>query len=267
MSLNARYPNYPDWWYDAESVNLKLMHLLEGTSKDEHDVNVQVLIQNRLIRKYYFFKYQELFVLLLSIMFKPHWYNEVSSSRFFKKLAYHLFFASLRRKQLIWIRTSGDWMKRISIGFIKNNAELKDPMIGSHFWVFVNRMWKYNVLPYKCLKFRRLIGLFNHKNFQKVIADRAHTDHLNIKCGYHDCPTFYIVDKYGMEKPPPKNALYLQWKNKKTRNPWYICKGCKSTYYCSRRCQKKSWIRDGHTEHGKKLQTYQELLCARSEFN
>ena len=93
-----------------------------------------------------------------------------------------------------------------------------------------------------------------------------------IMCGNDKCGKYYIKDKYGFNwanrfvytyihpKDTPGlpeeevNEMCQKWRNRVTRKRWFICAGCKTTHYCSRRCQKLSWNRYGHRKNCKKLQ-------------
>ena len=86
--------------------------------------------------------------------------------------------------------------------------------------------------------------------------------YLFVKCGNIKCNIRYVEHKYGIKVPDVNGdgtadltIQCEQWQNrKKSTENWYICNGCKTTYYCSRRCQKKSWNRYGHRRQCQKLQ-------------
>ena len=103
---------------------------------------------------------------------------------------------------------------------------------------------------------------WNRKEIKELIAKRQFADYLNVRCGNQTCREYYLSDKYGIETSGlgEWEKSKIRWKNRESKKKWYICKGCKTTYYCSRRCQKKSWIGDNHRKHCQKLQKYQDIM-------
>ena len=87
-----------------------------------------------------------------------------------------------------------------------------------------------------------------------------------IQCGNPQCGRTYFEWKYGMKyyddmsSSKYKKPLLIANKyhdcvwNKPQINQWHICGGCKALYFCSRRCQKKSWNRFNHKAQCLKLQ-------------
>ena len=80
-------------------------------------------------------------------------------------------------------------------------------------------------------------------------------------CGNVRCSKDALQDKYGVNEKefddPLKilDALSKFSHNREKRKKWYICKGCKTTHYCSRRCQKVSWNRQNHKYQCQKIQS------------
>merc|ERR1712129_319661 len=62
------------------------------------------------------------------------------------------------------------------------------------------------------------------------------------RCGNWNCRVLYTKHKFGMNV---EDAI----KGSKTQdilNKWFICKGCRRTFYCSRKCQKIAWNMQYH---------------------
>ena len=72
------------------------------------------------------------------------------------------------------------------------------------------------------------------------------------KCGNLKCKREYIYDCVDTERDDNRDDDEW-WDTVKRNAKWKICKGCKTTYYCSRKCQKISWIH-GHKEQCQALQ-------------
>eukprot|EP01084_Bolivina_argentea_P197671 338699_1 len=75
----------------------------------------------------------------------------------------------------------------------------------------------------------------------------------DIKCGNTKCKKDYIASKYGKKYQWGSGNKKL-WMQRKVINKWYLCKGCKTTHYCSKKCQKISWKKQYHKYQCKQLQ-------------
>ena len=85
----------------------------------------------------------------------------------------------------------------------------------------------------------------------------------NTKCGNIRCNKDYLRDKYGLQITTDFgndvsicmiiNEI-MKWNEKRVINKWYICAGCKTVKYCSRKCQKISWNKQYHGNICKKIQ-------------
>ena len=86
-------------------------------------------------------------------------------------------------------------------------------------------------------------------------------DMLIIKCGNIRCTRDYCGDTYGMDTfddmqfASDEDVFKRPVSKRKDRiQRWKICKGCRSTYFCSRKCQKIAWVKFDHKGQCKKLQ-------------
>ena len=108
------------------------------------------------------------------------------------------------------------------------------------------------------------IKMANHTEKFELYQSPHHVrDVLSIKCGNTKCKRHYVYDTYGIYRENyhefmDKSCCYMKVKKRKgikgSKFEWKICKGCKSTYFCSRKCQKIAWIKFGHRQRCKKLQ-------------
>ena len=89
-----------------------------------------------------------------------------------------------------------------------------------------------------------------NKGWRKaLVARRRQSREFSIQCGNRACHTSYAKHKYGME-----TVEFIKGKMKTVIvHKWHICKGCKCVYYCSRKCQKIAWNRQGHKAVCEKL--------------
>ena len=117
--------------------------------------------------------------------------------------------------------------------------------------------------------------------YYDYIADRGlgefffHVSQIDMyrhrKCGNNKCKSIYLKDRYGL----PSESVNCETDQGtsminagiETRylmrllfgyRKWKLCKGCKTTYYCSRKCQKISW-KQGHKQQ---CQTLEKLLAS-----
>ena len=94
-------------------------------------------------------------------------------------------------------------------------------------------------------------------NYRQSISIMKILVHATKKCGNVKCKKDYIFDCFGTEaKNFSRNDDDPFWDTVRINKKWKICKGCKTTYYCSRKCQKISWIQG----HKQKCQTLQKLM-------
>eukprot|EP01084_Bolivina_argentea_P193995 332810_1 len=116
---------------------------------------------------------------------------------------------------------------------------------------------------------RKLLGVIDYcTNHYKSAYMKMHE--YDTICGNRNCRIGYFEHKYGdmyfdgtetimnfilvediqRNKDGSHKPRFI-WKLPK-RGKWYLCSKCKMVYYCSKRCQKKSWNKQ-HRYHCKKL--------------
>ena len=74
------------------------------------------------------------------------------------------------------------------------------------------------------------------------------------QCGNFMCNRRYLHDKYDMTLNKENEGMLVPMNSVKKNKGWCICKGCKTTRFCSRKCQKLAWNRYGHRKQCKQLQ-------------
>eukprot|EP01084_Bolivina_argentea_P197669 338696_1 len=92
-----------------------------------------------------------------------------------------------------------------------------------------------------------------HINVYGSVANIKWNNCRGIKCGNTKCKKDYIASKYG-KKYQWGSGNYKLWMKRTVINKWYLCKGCKTTHYCSKKCQKISWKKQYHKHQCKQLQ-------------
>ena len=96
-----------------------------------------------------------------------------------------------------------------------------------------------------------IIGKFELDDFRRIC--NIWEIHCERKCGNSKCNKDYMLDTVGTEEFPQTIAGLRAAIKFRKANKWKFCKGCKTTYYCSRKCQKISW-KYGHRLQCKTLQ-------------
>ena len=186
--------------------------------------------------------------------------EENDDFRFYTQTVLPLF-ASLKKRQIKWIKSDKEMTKSMLI-YIKNHQSIRynlldeDQVISiSYCNIFlykkINNVYNEreirNWIPQiKTLRWdRRIDGEDIHfLNDMRIMVENQHK-----QCGNFRCCKNYQDDKYGAGIDKTDES----WRNRKVINKWYICKGCRSMYYCGRKCQKISW-KYGHRRQCKKLQ-------------
>ena len=177
---SSNYP--PEWWYDTHSVNEELINALDLISNgSDADLDLEIFIQHRLVRKYYLFKNRKVFAILVSTMFKPQWCSQhhLLEDEYFAKFI--TFFASLKRKQLKWMKANKS-MRKILIEFKCGELNIDYPAHYRCLTMFINRMFKYNVIYKDYVQSDALRKSLNrtgtNKGIQTMIRRRQYVDHI-----------------------------------------------------------------------------------------
>ena len=158
---------------------------------------------------------------------------------------------SFKKKQIAWILEDSMLLKQF-----KKLCEALDSYLST------DNIGNETICLY--LHYLGLKGLSSdrfHIHFKKYITNEYQNgiDFLSPlfrdkKCGNLRCKTDYIYDCFGKEYGKATQEYDVKfWTTVIMKKRWKICKGCKTTYYCSRRCQKKAWIQ-GHKQQCQKLQ-------------
>ena len=174
------------------------------------------------------------------------------------------FFMALRKQQIKWIYSDDD-LYSMYLHYIKFYTSLPSSAITTEIYVLICIVLTKGVKYKKYIKPKDVYEK-NLPSWQKVASEvsviTAACERKNIKCGNMKCSKNYMLDKYGIDMniprdhPDPKTKISLNlWRKRIVIKKWHICKGCKTTYYCSRKCQKLSWNRYGHRNQCKQLQT------------
>ena len=93
-------------------------------------------------------------------------------------------------------------------------------------------------------------------------------DILIIKCGNAICRRKYMDDVYGVNETNFRQYMdenyCMELLKRKGINGskfiWKICKGCRSTYFCSRKCQKIARVMFDHRQQCKTVQNIRSEL-------
>eukprot|EP01084_Bolivina_argentea_P161457 281051_1 len=111
-------------------------------------------------------------------------------------------------------------------------------------------------------RFNRTELLMVACNYMKVIKEYMYfTDKSSVQCGNIQCTKKYLNDRFGINKrlgghisrDVVLKVREMRYK-KQFHKKWYICKGCKSTHYCGRKCQKLSWNQQNHKYQCQRIQ-------------
>ena len=252
---------------------LNFKSLSNAYPSKQEEITFLTLPGQKLIRKHYIYTNKQLFskAFLLSInMF----INRISkNSDTVEDLAdivtqFLRLISTMRQKQIDWIFTDSRSAIYKSMTWL---LQINPTQLGTYqrtFFVEIMSMLQHTLTEHceaptvMIRKWMRLSAQFPNRHIlSKPLTEMQ--DHQKLKCGNMICRKKYSEDVYGIELPDdsfPKPKYVKQWNNKKAKKRWKICKGCKTTYYCSRRCQKVSWNRGYHKYQCLILQNMTNLI-------
>lgn len=239
---------------------LKQLSSTQMPLSSRHTAAIVVISKHRLIRKNHLFQNKHLFSMLFSQIVLEHeslLKDCASAQGTILPMA-----ISWKKKQMKWIMSNQEFNPMLR-HFIRTYSNWKDP---------TQYIYMFNAIVItKGVRYGRYTGFDSDEDRQRAIelkpvASRAKTivnvkEYMQINCGNIKCNKNYMLDKYGIDPNisindpdlSSKHPLNL-WRKREAIRKWYICKGCKNIYYCSRKCQKLSWNRDGHRRQCKQLQ-------------
>ena len=257
-------------------ANRYLIRLLSNKCrirKQTRRIMLAVMLHHRGIHKYYINQNQALLSRLLSLL-EYHVGDNLL----------YLILSSLREKHLKWISKN----QRIMNHLHESKDYILDEMKPVHsVMAFVGPIYK---VASRFEKYGIYLKLTNNEKYHTMARILYHTlseeygklewsyddilskylkmdMHVDCKCGNHRCKHVYLKDNYGISERidwcssvPSEEKLRTIMENNDKK--WKLCKGCKTTYYCSRKCQKISW-KQGHKQQCQKLQ---KLIVSISNF-
>ena len=199
-----------------------------------------------------------MFTMLSTLFMQPIFYSDTSDIHFLT------IFMSLKRKQLRWMRSNKHLIRLLNNFIDYDHWQTQQLRVWANLCmvILMSKIIKYG---YKMEQFglnkSRIIKMEKQLNTlqpQLIMCKTLAKQHncSGISCGNNKCKRNYVVDRYGIRDNDDDGLLKWNDPNLKVIKKWYICKGCKTTYYCSRKCQKISWNKYGHRKLCKRLQLW-----------
>lgn len=245
-------------------VHYANQHLVKFFNEEQTSLQTAFAVfEHKLIKNYYTIKHKKLFINALRILT-----NFAKQNRYTPKEYVGFIIQCIMRihmtmgpEQLLFFCNDKSLIHELIIEYIMCCGE--PDMLGQMI-IFATRASMRGMEKYFPKKVRHISVECDMDNVYPQQSDIDESRRVykaykyqNIKCGNNNCRKSYTMDKYGFEPFPELSLEMLQkWENRNSRKKWYICKGCKTVYYCSRKCQKINWNKGEHRKHCKQLQRY-----------
>ena len=251
-------------------ANKYLIKILRGKCKslpnDKRQLLISTLSAHKTILKYYILENKQLFTTSLE------WNSSKPDLSINRMQAISL----MKSKHFRWI-TKNDKLQKQFFNSIASECPISYQLLAlfSYRWSMYGQKYKLKK------RYENMINSDIILFFRSFDLDLRVWPHIMmykwIICGNKECRKYYMYDRYKFDWAykflwvytkrsqmidEPKQEMVEEmcdkWRNRKAQKKWYICKGCMTTHYCSRKCQKRDWNLHNHKKQCKLLQKLRE---------